>query len=66
MKENIWPAVKRLIRVVIAGAIAGAITSFMKEASTWPFFFLIQAAITAAINALAKYIRAKWGIELPI
>lgn len=66
MKANIWPAAKRFIRILIAGAIAGAISSAVTEMHTWQVWIIIQPGITALISALVKYIRHKWGIELPL
>jgi len=64
--KNIWVSIKRFVRVLIAGAIAGIITALLKEYNSWPLFFIIQPAVTAIIAAIAKYIRTKWGIELPV
>jgi len=55
---------KRFFRVAAAGAISGGLYAAFDAVKTTPLGIFIVPVQTAIINAIGKYLREKWELDL--
>jgi len=55
---------KRFLRVAAAGAISGGLYAGFDALKTTPLGIFIVPMQTAIINAIGKYFREKWKLDL--
>ncbi len=56
---------KRFGRVIFAAAIGAGVQAGLNELQGYPFWFLVAPAVTASVAAMGKFIRDKWGWNVP-
>lgn len=59
-------AVKRFLRISLDAAIVAGISALLKELAQIQIPFYLQPIMTALLAAIAKYIRDKFGLVIPL